>query len=70
MIVKIEEQKNGYILDDFTTSDEFGKVLKSYTKVRCVICNEKTASVIKQKFLSKMWFKKPSVTPRLVTSFF
>lgn len=64
MIAKIENRKNGYILDDFTSSDEFGKVLKKHGKVRCIICNETTAKRVKEKYLSKMWFNKPNVTIR------
>lgn len=64
MIVKIKETKNGYLLDDLTTNEEFVKILKSYKKVNCILCNEKTASVIRIKFLTKIWFNKPSITIR------
>lgn len=64
MYVKIENTKNGYILDDLTTSDEFGKLLKNHKKVKCIICNKTTAKRIKEKYLFKMWFNRPNVTIR------
>ena len=64
MIVKIEETKNGYLLDDNTYHTEFDTILKKYKNVSCIICNDKTAELIKRKFISKMWFKKPGVTVR------
>lgn len=43
MIKKLSEMKNGYIVDNSTTNDEWKELLKSYDKVRCVICNSKTS---------------------------
>lgn len=65
MYVKIENTKNGYILDDLTTFDEFGKLLKNHKKVKCIICNETTANRIIEKYLFKIWFnRRPNITIR------
>lgn len=43
MIKKLSEMRNGYIVDETTTNEEWKELLKSYDKVRCVICNSKTS---------------------------
>jgi len=46
MFHKIENTKNGYIfdIDDTTTNEQWKDIYKQYNKVKCVICNKKTAS--------------------------
>lgn len=46
MLGKIEGKKNGYVILEDTTNDEFRKLLKSYPKVKCIICNAKLAERI------------------------
>ena len=43
MIYIHPDYKNGYIFADSSTDEDFQKICKSYEKVRCVICNSKTA---------------------------
>ena len=43
MIKKIGEMKNGYILDDDTTNQEWREFAKSLPKINCIICNSKTS---------------------------
>lgn len=42
MIYKSAEYKNGYIFVPSSTDDDFQRILKSYKKVNCVICNRTT----------------------------
>lgn len=42
MIHKASEYKNGYIFGPSSTDKDFQEILKSYSKVNCIICNEKT----------------------------
>ena len=44
MIGKINGKKNGYALLEDTTNEEFQSLLKSYPKVKCIICNERLYS--------------------------
>lgn len=41
MLGKVEGKKNGYALFDDTTNEEFQKLLETYPKVKCIICNER-----------------------------
>lgn len=43
MIKKLSEMRNGYVVDETTTNEEWKELLKSYDKVRCIICNSKTS---------------------------
>ena len=47
MIGKVEGKKNGYKLLENTTNEEFQSLLKSYSKVRCIICNDRLYSRFK-----------------------
>ena len=40
---KIEGMKNGYIINNSSTNEEWQDVCKRYDKVNCIICNNKTA---------------------------
>lgn len=42
MICKHSDFKNGYIFTRTSTDDDFQKILKTYEKVSCIICNERT----------------------------
>lgn len=42
MIIKDNNFKNKYILDDSSTNDDLKQVLESYDKVNCLICNKNT----------------------------
>ena len=42
MIYKSAEYRNGYIFAPSSTDADFQKILKSYDKVNCVICNSLT----------------------------
>lgn len=46
MLGKVEGKKNGYAILEDTTNEEFRSLLKSYPKVRCIICNERLAKRI------------------------
>lgn len=45
MICKHGDYKNGYIFTSTSTNDneDFQEILKTYDKVRCIICNKNTA---------------------------
>lgn len=43
MICKHGDYKNGYIFTPSSTDEDFQNILKSYDKVRCVICNKNTS---------------------------
>ena len=47
MLGKVEGKKNGYAILEDTTNEEFRALLKSYPKVRCIICNENLAKRIR-----------------------
>lgn len=40
---KIEGMKNGYIINNSSTNEEWQNICKRYDKVNCIICNNKTA---------------------------
>lgn len=40
---KIENMKNGYIIDNDTTNEEWQNVCNKYEKIKCIICNNQTA---------------------------
>lgn len=40
---KIEGMKNGYIIDNSSTDEEWKKICGGYSKVNCIICNNQTA---------------------------
>lgn len=43
MICKHGDYKNGYIFTSTSTNGDFQEILKTYDKVRCIICNKNTA---------------------------
>lgn len=47
MICKHGDYQNGYVFTDTSTDEDFQKILKKYDKVRCIICNKKTAKNFK-----------------------
>ena len=53
MIGKVEEKENGYAILEDTTNEEFRAVLKSYPKVRCIICNARLAERIRYGILGQ-----------------
>ena len=53
---KVEGKTNGYIIDDATTNEEWLSVCKHYPKVKCVICNIRTASYFKIPFMGRSIF--------------
>lgn len=44
---KIEHMKNGYIIDNDTTDEEWQNVCNKYEKIKCIICNNQTAKHFK-----------------------
>ena len=44
MICKHGDYQNGYIFTNTSTDEDFQNILKEYDKIRCVICNKKTAN--------------------------
>lgn len=53
MICKSAEYKNGYIFTPTSTDDDFQKILKSYDKVNCLICNENTIRNFRRGFMGQ-----------------
>lgn len=43
MICKHGDYQNGYIFTLTSTDEDLQEILKTYDKVRCVICNKNTA---------------------------
>ena len=43
MIIKDEKCKNKYILTEDTTTEDFKRICSGYKRLRCLICNAKTA---------------------------
>ena len=52
MICKHKDYKNGYIFTPTSTDEDFQKILKSYDKVNCILCNENTVRNFKTPFWS------------------
>lgn len=40
---KIEHMKNGYIIDNDTTNEEWQTIYDKYDIIKCIICNNHTA---------------------------
>lgn len=53
MICKSAEYKNGYIFTPTSTDDDFQKILKSYDKVNCLICNKNTIRNFRRGFMGQ-----------------
>ena len=51
MICKHGDYKNGYIFTSTSTDEDLQEIFKSYDKVRCVICNAKTARNFRPNYL-------------------
>lgn len=49
---KIEETRNGYIIDKDSTNEEWQEICKGYDKVRCIICNRNTSKCFRPSLLS------------------
>lgn len=43
MIVKDNDFKNKYILQEDSTNKDFQEIMKSYPKFNCIICNKETS---------------------------
>lgn len=43
MFIKIKEMKNGYIIDGYSTNEEWQEICKKYNPIRCIICNFQTS---------------------------
>lgn len=52
MLGKVKGKKNGYVILEDTTNEEFQSLLKSYPKVRCIICNKHLANRIQCKIIT------------------
>ncbi len=39
-----KDTQNGYIITNTSTNDEFKEIIKTYSKYRCLICNNRTAN--------------------------
>lgn len=42
-IRKISGMKNGYIINESSTNEEWQEICKGYDKIRCIICNRNTS---------------------------
>ena len=47
MILKHSGYKNGYIFTSTSKDEDLQEIFESYDKVRCIICNTKTAKNFK-----------------------
>lgn len=52
MINKIKDKKNGYILTDDSTNEEFQKIQARYKKINCIILNKNTRKRIRLGLIS------------------
>ena len=52
MLGKVEGKENGYAILEDTTNEEFQALLKTYPKVRCIICNARLAKRIQCKIIT------------------
>lgn len=52
MIAKYKDTKNGYVIDQTSTNDEFREIIKThFPKYHCLICNSNTAKNFGTHFL-------------------
>lgn len=52
MITKIEGTRNGYLIDETSTGEEWNKIYSSYDNVRCIICNSNMFNNFRRGLLS------------------